>query len=215
MFGSRHRTWDGLETAAPAVFLLAGGAAAIAVILTVLDSLSGGASQGGLLPFVEGIAGFGGLVLSFVALVGLYPRLVDRAPRLARVGLALLVIPVLLFVVDVAWLGLSGMLGLLSLTAFLPSTAVLIGTAFLLFAFGCASFGIVPFISPVLTRRLGGLLLVVAGTWYVLVVGSSVYGFPLPMWLDVGYTGVQAVALLSIGYLLRVDPGPTGAASPQ
>lgn len=214
MSGSR-RTWDGLETAAPAVFLLAGGAAAIAATLTVLDTLSGGASQGGLLTFVEGIAGFGGLVLSLVALVGLYPRIVDRAPRLARVGVVLLVIPVLLFVVDFAWLGVSRKLGLPSLTAFLPSTGVLIGTAFLLFAFGCAIFGIVPFLSPVLTRRLGGLLLVFAATWYVLVVGSSMYGFPLPIWLDVGYTAVQAVALLAIGYLLRVEPGPTGAASPQ
>ncbi|MFB6205125.1 MAG: hypothetical protein ABEJ05_01155 [Haloglomus sp.] len=70
-----------LERRRGALFLLAGGS------LVVYATFNGIAASTGIsYPAVENIFGPGGFVLGFLGLLGLYPSLADRSPKLARIG---------------------------------------------------------------------------------------------------------------------------------
>lgn len=190
------------------MFIVAGGLVIVASGINTLDAVPGVTTQAGLLLFIEGVAGFGGVVLSFVAMVGLYPKLRTGAPALARVGIGALLLPVVLFLADLVWLVLAGFLGLPSLTfTYLPSPMLAVGAAFLLFAIGTTIFGVIALVTSTLDRTIGGLLIVFALAWYLLIGGIAVSGFPIPGWL-LALTGVlQGGSLLGIGYLLRTAGG--------
>lgn len=82
MVGFSASRWESLERKSPTLFLIAG---AILVVHAV---------HHGLEAFVdvhyplhhEVPFGVAGMILGFVALLGLYPRVVDRTPKLARAG---------------------------------------------------------------------------------------------------------------------------------
>jgi hypothetical protein len=199
-----RRLLNPLEQWSPIVFMLAGGLALLSSSINTLDAVPGVSTQQGILIFIEGLAGFGGILLSFVAMLGLYPILKKDAPRLARVGVGVMVLPVLFFLVDLVWLSLSGVLGLPSLTlTYLPSPMLALGAVFFLFAVGTTIFGVTAVLTDALGRALGGLLIVFAMAWYLLIGGIATHGFPIPVWL-VALTGLlQGGSMLGIGYLLR------------
>lgn len=193
-----------LERWSPIVFMLAGGLALLSSGINTLDAVPGISTQQGLLIFIEGLAGFGGILLSFVAMLGLYPVLKRAAPQLALAGVGVMVLPVLFFLVDLVWLSLSGVLGLPSLTlTYLPSPMLALGAAFLLFAVGTTIFGVIALVTAALSQTTGALLIGFATAWYLLIGGIVSYGFPIPVWL-LALTGLmQGGAMLGIGYLLR------------
>jgi hypothetical protein len=137
-------------------------------------------------------------------MLGLYPILKKDAPRLAQVGVGVMVLPVLFFLMDLVWLSLSGVLGLPSLTlTYLPSPMLALGGVFFLFAVGTTIFGVIALVTDALSQSIGGLLIVFAIAWYLLIGGIAIYGFPIPVWL-VALTGLmQGGSMLGIGYLLR------------
>jgi hypothetical protein len=199
-----RRLLNPLEQWSPIVFMLAGGLALLSSSINTLDAVPGVSTQQGILVFIEGLAGFGGILLSFVAMLGLYPILKKDAPRLARVGVGVMVLPVLFFLVDLVWLSLSGVLGLPSLTlTYLPSPMLALGAVFFLFAVGTTIFGVIALLTDPLIQSIGGLLIVFATAWYLLIGSIAIYGFPIPVWL-VALTGLmQGGSMLGIGYFLR------------
>ena len=199
-----RRLLNRLEQWSPIVFMLAGGLALLASSINTLDAVPGVSTQQGILIFIEGLAGFGSILFSFVAMLGLYPILKKDAPRLARVGVGTMVLPVLFFLVDLVWLSLSGVLGLPSLTlTSLPSPMLAIGVAFFLFAVGTTIFGVIAVATDALSQTIGSLLIIFATAWYLLIGGIAIYGFPIPVGL-LALTGpLQGGPMLGIGYLLR------------
>ena len=199
-----RRLLNRLEQWSPIVFMLAGGLALLASSINTLDAVPGVSTQQGILIFIEGLAGFGSILFSFVAMLGLYPILKKDAPRLARVGVGVMVLPVLFFLVDLVWLSLSGVLGLPSLTlTYLPSPMLALGAVFFLFAVGTTIFGVTTVLTDALGQTIGGLLIVFAMALYLRIGGIAVYGFPIPIWL-VALSGLmQGGSTLGIGYRLR------------
>lgn len=202
--GSRVMT--PLERWSALVFLVAGVLGLLSSGINTLDTVPGVSTQHGTLLFIEGLAGFGGVVLSFVAILGLYPKVRPGSPGLAKLGLAVMVLPVAFFLFDLVWLALSGVLGLPSFTfTYLPSPMLALGGAFLLFALGTTAFGVIVIRTNVLRRPVGWLLLLFASAWYLLLGGIMVLGAPIPVWL-LAVTGLlQGGPLLAIGYLLGSD----------
>lgn len=206
MAASDGRLIRSLERWSAIMFLIAGSLAIISSGINTLDALPGVSTQHGSLLFIEGIAGFGGVVLSFIAMLGLYPKLRPGAPSLARVGVSLLLLPVMLFLVDLVWLVLSGIFGLPSLTfTYVPAPVLVLGAAILLFAIGTTTFGVIALVTSALSPSIGWLLIVFAVAWYLLIGGIAVSGVPIPVWL-LALTGVlQGGSLLGVGHLLRTD----------
>lgn len=150
-----------------------------------------------------------GLLLSYVGLLGLYPRLADQTPQLARAGLVLVLIPVLLLIVLAVALLVS------SEPPFSESVGeVLFLAVFVGFALGIVLFSVATFQSQLLSRAVGISLLGFAAGWFVLLGGSLIYGFPMPDWLTFVADGIMAVSLLTIGILLYTDATPHERAEP-
>lgn len=200
------RVMTPLERWSALVFLIAGGLGLLSSGINTLDAVPGVSTQQGMFLFIEGLAGFGGVVLSFVAILGLYPKVRSGSPGLAKLGLAVMVLPVAFFLFDLVWLALSGILGLPSFTfTYLPSPMLALGGAFLLFAIGTTIFAVISLRTDVLSRTVGGFLLLFALAWYLLLGGIVILGAPIPVWL-LAITGLlQGGPLLAIGYLLRTD----------
>lgn len=152
-----------------------------------------------------------GLIATLVGLVGLYPRIADRAPRMAAIGglftaLAGTTLTVLLgwilgnSVLTAAWgmtIGSPPDIAFLSLVVTMTLAFVLFGTASLRVA--------VP------SRRVGTLLLSFALPWIVILVAQSVYGSAFPRWLTLAIYGPIPVVMLATGYTLRIESLPTTA----
>ena len=199
MVKDRNWLWQSLEKWSATVFLLAGGLSLVGVILSVGGALMSVSMQG-----PSSVAVFAGVVLSFVALLGLYPRLAKRVPQLARVGILLILFPLIFTFVLLIWHSpeLVGV-HVPSLLMFLPSPEIVYGATFLLTSLGLAVFGVGGLRTGAFSATVSGILLVLAGAWLFLVVAASIYGFPIPQWVVNVQGGIMGVALLSIGYLWR------------
>lgn len=198
--GVLHR-WSGRA------FLLGGGLLVVTTLINAIDLVTPIETQQGVLLSIEGLAGFGGVVLSLVGLVCLYPRLVDAAPRLARVGAALAVLPAAFFLALLLGCSiLAPHLGVPSLKALVPSFSLVTGVIVGLFAVSVAAFGVAGLRTGASARALGGPLLVVATSWAVLF--GALHGYPdgIPIWVTVVQTALLAAPLLWIGFQFRSPP---------
>ncbi len=191
--------WESLERRSPTLFLAAGALLVGYAALTGLVAATGVAETP-----VENVLGPAGLGLGLLGLLGLYPGLVDRSPRLARVGAACAGLGAASFAVitaqGVAVLagveppGLPGVLLLLIAVGMIP---------------GYLSIGVA-------TRRVAGggrpvgLLLLIPGVVFAAMLSQPfVYGAlgilseATMAWSNFGISSAQAVAHLAIGYALR------------
>jgi len=198
--GTLHR-WSGRA------FLLGGGLLVVAMVINGVDLVTSIDTQQGLLLSIEGLAGFGGVVLSIVGLFCMYPRLADAAPRLARVGISLAVLPAAFFLALLLGCSiLAPWLGFPSLKALVPSfylvTAIIVG----LFAVAVTAFGVAGLRTEAPSRALGGPLLVVAMGWVVLFGALQGYPDGIPIWVTFVQTALLAAPLLRIGYHLWSAP---------
>ncbi|MFB6235618.1 MAG: hypothetical protein ABEH81_05875 [Halopenitus sp.] len=150
-----------------------------------------------------------GLITTLVGLIGLYPLIADRAPRMAAIGGLFTTLAVTTLVVLLGWILGNGVLttawgvtiGPPPEIAFL-SLAVTMTLAFV--SFGTASLRV-----AVPSRLVGALLLSFALPWFVSLAATSVYGSAFPRWLTLAIYGPIPVVMLATGYTLRVKSMPT------
>lgn len=139
----------------------------------------------------------------FVGLLGLSPRLLDRAPRLTRVGQILILIlgaevGLLLVVVTVPSVSIQR-----ALHALISATAIL-GSMLAVTLFGAASLW-----TRAYSRPVGGFLLLAALGLLFGIAGVILYGDPGPEWLDIIVNGIFGIALVAVGYVLRTEETQT------
>lgn len=198
--GTLHR-WSRLA------FLLGGGLLVVTTLINGIDLVTSIETQQGVLLSIEGLAGFGGVVISLVGLGCLYPRLADAAPRLARAGVSLAVLPAAFFIALLLGCSiLAPQLGFPSLKALVPSFSLVTGVIVGLFAVSVVAFGVAGLHTGAPGWALGGPLLVVATSWGVLFGALQVYPDGIPIWVTFVQTALLAAPLLWIGYQFRSVP---------
>lgn len=205
MGSSSNSTWESLERWSPKLFLIAGGLLVLAAIAAGVNAVNGVARSP-----VGSVVGPVGLAISFVGLLGLYPRVADRTPWLARAGAVFAVVGI----VGYAGISVGNFVSLLGgnpegppgwATVFVP--ALVLGTLIGFLSFGAASLR-----TNVLSRTIGLLLVVPPAIFIVMLVGEIV-GYT-PVWDNFVLTTGQALALLGLGYTLRTEGTLTGRSEP-
>lgn len=197
-----------LERWSPTLFLVSG---AILVVYAMLHGLE--AFLDIEYPMVrDGILRPVGYIIGFVALLGLYPRLADRSPKLARVGAVFTALGA------VGWF-VSGIIGSSrGLAAHLgfdpPAWLGVFGLLIMLgFLVGFPSFGIACLRTEAYPRIVGLILLapiivmavnvgVVAGDILDLAIGRTVV------------SAGDALIILAVGFALETEAVPVGRAEP-
>lgn len=191
-----NRIWEAVGKWSAAAFLVAGGLVSIATValgLVLVTDMSQGV--------VTGLPSMVGLLISYVGMLGLYPRLADRRRRSALTSVVLLLVPVI---------GLAYWLGHALVIGQEPSYAgLLVGVVFVGFVSGITLLGVTSYLSQVPSRGVGLALMAFAVPWVVLLGSGMVYGGAAPVWLDFVTTGMMAVLLLVIGYLSWTGPQQT------
>jgi hypothetical protein len=201
--------WRAFEERSGTVFLIAGGSFAVATAINGLDLFTPIATQEGLLLSIEGIAGFGAVVLSFLGLLGLYPRVKTTTPRLGRAGIIFAILPgVFFFGLFAVCSILAPLLGLPSLKTIVPSFDIIMKTMILCFAVALTLFGVGSLRTAVPSRIAGGLLLVLAAAWFAFFGALQVYHYDVPIWVTFVQTTMMAAPLVSLGYHLRTGTEP-------
>jgi hypothetical protein len=191
--------WELLERRSPELFLSAG----------VL--LFGYAALNGLVAFtdmayvaVEDVVAPAGLVLGLLGLLGVYPGLVDRSPKLARIGAVCAGLGALAFSV-ITLQGLAVLVGFESTSA--PGILLLLGVVGMIP--GYLSFGVATLRVSVDRRTVGLVLLLPAVVFAAMLLQPFVYAAfgvlseTTMAWSNFGISSAQAVAHLAIGYKLR------------
>lgn len=188
--------WHVLERHNGAAFLSAGGLLLVGGAMSVIQRFFDAPIEG--LMGVTVIAGFG---LSFVGLLGLYPRLRRSAARLARAGLVLMVLPAAYLVVVVLWLIPTTLVA-----EWPPLPALVPGEVqwliFVLFAVGISLFAATSLRTDTPSRVVGALLAILALAWFVILGGELLFE-PIPDWVLPAAFAAMIVAMLPLGYRLR------------
>lgn len=198
-----------LDGKSPTLLLVAGG---ILVVYAVLHGMEAFLDSG--YPMVrDGIVRPIGYVIGFVGVLGLYPSLADRSPKLARVG------AIFTSLGAVGWFvsgfvgssrGLAAHLGM-DPPAWLGAFGLLIMLGFVV---GFPSFGVASLRTGVYSRTVGLVLLapiVVMATNVAFVAGEFV---DVAVGRFVVSTG-DALIVLALGVVLRTGSAPTGSADPR
>ena len=145
-----------------------------------------------------------GLVLvAYVGLLGLSPRLVERAPRLGRVC------QVFVLIVGVEILltfGVGLIPSLMSRSLFAVTVAMgVLGSALTMTVFGATTLW-----TRAYSRRVGGFLLLAALGLYIVIVKALLFGdVGGPQWVPVVDNGIVGLSLIAVGGLLRTESEPT------
>lgn len=206
--------WEALAERDGLVFLSAGGMLFVATANDALGAYTPLPTQAGLPLAVEAVAGFGGLVLAIVGLVGLYPLLADRSPRLARLGVGLVALPAVVFAVLTTCAIPAGVLGIPSPAAVIPALDTIVIAGLLMIAVGAMLFGVAALRERTLPHVLGESLLLLAVGWVLLFGAAFLDGFPVGHRVLLVSGVLETSALLGTGYALRLDLGPEATGGP-
>lgn len=154
-----------------------------------------------------------GLIATLVGLVGLYPRIADRAPRMASVGGLFTGLAGTTLVVLLGWILGGSVLTAASGIAIgsPPDVAFLVLAVTMTLAF--VSFGTASLRVAVPSRPVGALLLSFALPWIGSLAATAVYGSAFPRWLTLAIYGPIPVVMLATGYGLRIESVPTARES--
>lgn len=195
--------WDPLVEAVAPAFKLAGIMILASMIVPIgLEAFTDQAWAVGLV--LVGVA----VVAATLGLLGLYPRINDTAPVLAKAGAlfsviggtAALALPAGVAVILAADVAVGPNLRLLK-GAFMTLALLMAGG----YSLGFSSFGIGSLRTGVPSRTVGRLLVVGGVVLFVPVVGHLLrLGFEigLPPWVALLMLGLSAVLTLSVGYRL-------------
>lgn len=192
-----------LDGKSPALFLVAGGLLVPFAALLVYEALTNAAAP-------EDVFGPPGFFLAMVALLGLYPGLADRTPRLARAGAIVAAISAAGWLV-VTVLSIGETAGALPpLEDFGVLGLVVVLAAGLPMVLAYLSFGVGSLRTDVHSRTLGVLLLAPPAIFGVMIVGGVLTG-GTAVGAAVLSSG-QAISHVAIGYTLRTEDVPTDGA---
>lgn len=140
------------------------------------------------------------LLVVFVGLLGLYPRLVGAGSTLAQAGVGLLSVTTATIVstLGIVALPVGLTLGKPHIQAIVA--AVVVGSTLTLATFGVASLR-----TGTHSRLVGRALLMLAVGDFSIFVAMQVYGDPTPAWVGFIVGALFVVSLGSIGYVLRAE----------
>lgn len=206
-------SWETFERGSPITFLVAGVLLVIFAVLLGYEAFTGTSAP-------EDLFGPPGFFLAMVGLLGLYPVLVDRTPRLARVSV------VGATVAAVGWLLITAF-ALAEAVGILPPLeeigvfgAVIILLSGMTMMLAYVGTGVASLRTGIHSRYLGLLLLAppaifaVMLTQAVLFAQFRLFSETIMAWSAVALSGGQAVAHLGVGYLLRTTSISTDHAEP-
>lgn len=199
MVGVSTPQWEALERWSPTLFLIAG------VVLVVYATFNG------IVAFtdvtsrtVKDVTGPAGFVFGFVGLLGLYPTIAGRSPRLARAG----AVSAVLGAVGFSTITLQGLARLAGVEP--PAwLGIFVLVAAIGMVSGFLSFGAGTLRTDVHSRALGLLLLAPATIFAVMVTQAvlfaqwGLFSETTMAWSAFTISGGQALAYLVIGYSLR------------
>ena len=198
--------WTTLETWSPTAFLVGGGLFVVFTAILGADAFTGMTLRG-----VQEAFGAGGWALAFVGLLGLYPSIADDAPWLSRVAAAVLG----LGAVGATATAIEGFAGLAGLTGPPPSWFVALNAPIILgILVGFTAVGVAVLRTGARSRRLAVLILSPAAVFLVNFVRVPVLGAWTPPWAPFVLGAGQALALLSIGYVLWTAGRRSDVATP-
>lgn len=183
--------WESLERWSPTLFLLGGGLVVGHATVRGIEAFTG------LVPPPD-VFGPPGYLLALVGLLGLYPALVERSPRLVRFATVVAIGPL------VGWMALTAgtvadAVGLVPLTTVLPATFYVAHLLLLILTY--ALFGVASLRSGSYSRVLEFLLFVPALLMGALLVGATTVGHVAVGAFVIG--SGQALVHLAIGGVLR------------
>lgn len=213
MAGVTKDQWESFAKWSVPAFLVAG------VLLIVFAALLGyEAFTNASAP--EDIFGPPGFFLAMVGLLGLYPALADRTPRLARISVigamvgALGWLLITLFVVT----EVLGILPALEEMGVVGAILILVSGIAMVLAY--VGGGVASLWADLHSRYLGLFLLAppaifgVMLTQAILFAQFGLFSETIMAWSAVVLSGGQALSHVAIGYLLRAKPIPTDRAEP-
>lgn len=200
------KRWEALERWSPRAFLIAGGLMAVFWALVSLEVFMDVSSPQALLAMPA-------LVATVVGLMGLYPRVSDSTPMLAKLGSGLLGLALIGIVVIFLWVLASDVLTTVSGVK-IPNQppGIFKFSTIGAYATSVLVFGIAYLQSGSHSRRVGLLLLALVGVFGIPVVAGIVWGDYPGEWMAVVVSGLQALAMLAIGFALRTEPTVAGGA---
>lgn len=196
---TRHDGVTGvLHGKSPGLFLLAGILMVAFATNTYLTTFSGSGY-----PVIQSVVGPAGFGLGTLALLGLYPTLVERTPRLARIAAAVAILPAIGWTIIVLG-GVATTTGVLPADSS-PPVVIPMGTiATTLLAF--LLFGITTLRADTHSRLVGILLLVPAAMFVLLMARLAP-----PFVIDSGHL----VGILGTGIALRASGTPAERGDPS
>lgn len=191
MVGVSASHFESLENWSPVLFLFAGGLVIGHAAIRGVEAFTDVAPP----PDVFGPTGY---LLAVLGLLGLYPALADRTPRLARTAAVVAAVPL------VGWVIISAS-SFGEVAGVLPSESwVLPGVFFVVhlvtMVLTYVLFGVASLRAGVHSRTVGRLLLVPPALFVVMMAGGATVGYSAPGAFVVG-SGL-ALAHLSIGAVL-------------
>lgn len=178
-------------------FLVAGGLFALPAVVFGLNAVTG--TEIAVSPFVI----FAFMVVVFVGLLGLYPRLAERDSTLALGGVGSLAMTVAVFISTLGVFMLP--IGLTSEKATVLALVMTVAVGSIL---ALTTFGIAILRTGVHSRSVGGFLLVMAASLIFMIVATLLYGDPTPAWAGLVVNGLFATSLGSIGFVFRTEGVP-------
>lgn len=187
---TNHRLWQSLEDMSPALFLAGGALLVLFTTLTAVELFLG-------LAMPAEIFGPAGFAVTLVALLGLYPTLANKSPRLVRVGAFFAAIGASAATI-VATAALLTYVGIIAVqpTWTIAVNLILAGGAIL----GFLLFAIAGWRNPIVSRGLPVLLVAPAVIFIVLLIGTA-SGGPSPMATFITAT-MHALAVLGLAYVV-------------
>ena len=189
--------WNSLERWRSLAFLAPGVGFLLVTINAVLILVANTGMN--LSPLVH----LGLVLVAYVGLLGLSPRLVERAPRLGRVC------QVFVLVVGVE-IVLTFAVGLLPSLMSRPLFAVAVAMGVLGSALTMTVFGATTLWTRAYSRRVGGFLLLAAVGLSIVIVKALLFGdVGGPQWVPVVDNGIVGLSLIAVGGLLRTESEPT------
>jgi FtsH-binding integral membrane protein len=193
--------WATLEQWSPVIFLIAGG------LFVLLAAAYGFRAATGAEPAVSPTIIFVCLLVVFVGLLGLYPRLAEGNATLALGGVGLLAVTaaIILSILGLSTLPVGPTVGKQTIVASIMS--VVVGSTLTLTTFGVASLRTGGHLRPV-----GGSLLMMAASLLFIVVAMLLFSNPTPAWVGFVASGLFVISSVSIGYVLRTEDVPANHA---
>ena len=170
------------------------------VLITINAGLILAANTGlNLSPLVH----LGLMLVAYVGLLGLSPRLVERAPRLGRFCQVLVLV---VGVEIVLTFGVGVIPSLMSRSLFAVTVAMgVLGSALTMTVFGATTLW-----TGAYSRRVGGFLLLVALGLFFVIVKALLFGdVGGPEWITVVNNALVGLSLIAVGVLLRTESHPT------